>query len=281
MTATGLRARLRECTGSTPSPQPRSSSATSTTSSPSPASRSAPWSRICGSRRSRSATSCRRGSAAVTLSPTRVCGTPVRMTTGRSSAAWRGSGRPRHRAGPCLGQRPHGPGLPARPHPARDRRPDGVRRARGRLPGDAPGCGPGASPGPELRAGERAQRAERRRVRGFHRRPGPLGTRRRAEPAGAHWPPGAPPPTGRTARAAYDPAFRPAPYASRVLPRPGGHHWPAMTAGQERAWSGSTGSASRPDVSPSRSRPAAPRSGPARPRRTPGSPRPPRCSPAG
>ncbi|WP_435863823.1 alpha/beta hydrolase family protein [Streptomyces microflavus] len=35
----------------------------------------------------------------------------------------------------------------------------------------------------------------------------------------------------------YDPAFRPAPYASRVLPRPGGHHWPAMTAGQERAWS--------------------------------------------
>ncbi|MCF2130306.1 hypothetical protein L1I79_28310 [Strepomyces sp. STD 3.1] len=39
----------------------------------------------------------------------------------------------------------------------------------------------------------------------------------------------------------YDPGFRPAPYASRVRPRPGGLHWPAMTAAQERAWSGIDG----------------------------------------
>ncbi|MFM9370541.1 hypothetical protein [Streptomyces sp. Da 82-17] len=39
----------------------------------------------------------------------------------------------------------------------------------------------------------------------------------------------------------YDPAYRPAPYASRVRPRPGGTDWPAMTAEQERAWSGIEG----------------------------------------
>ena len=39
----------------------------------------------------------------------------------------------------------------------------------------------------------------------------------------------------------YDPGFRPAPYASRVEPRPGGLRWPAMTAGQERVWSGIDG----------------------------------------
>ncbi|MFG2555481.1 hypothetical protein ACGFWF_36890 [Streptomyces sp. NPDC048581] len=39
----------------------------------------------------------------------------------------------------------------------------------------------------------------------------------------------------------YDAGFRPGPYASRVEPRPGGLRWPAMTAGQERAWSGIEG----------------------------------------
>lgn len=39
----------------------------------------------------------------------------------------------------------------------------------------------------------------------------------------------------------YDLGFRPAPYASRVEPRPGGLRWPAMTAGQERVWSGIEG----------------------------------------
>ncbi|AZQ40842.1 hypothetical protein EJ357_40895 [Streptomyces cyaneochromogenes] len=39
----------------------------------------------------------------------------------------------------------------------------------------------------------------------------------------------------------YDTGFRPDPYASRVEPRPGGLRWPAMTAGQERAWSGIEG----------------------------------------
>jgi hypothetical protein len=33
----------------------------------------------------------------------------------------------------------------------------------------------------------------------------------------------------------YDPGFVPADYASRVLPRPGGRDWPALTAAQERA----------------------------------------------
>ncbi|MFG2965072.1 hypothetical protein ACGFZS_17515 [Streptomyces sp. NPDC048288] len=39
----------------------------------------------------------------------------------------------------------------------------------------------------------------------------------------------------------YDPAFRPASYASRVRPRPGGLRWPAMTAAQEKRWSGIAG----------------------------------------
>ncbi|MEU9647684.1 DUF6351 family protein [Streptomyces sp. NPDC048110] len=39
----------------------------------------------------------------------------------------------------------------------------------------------------------------------------------------------------------YDPGFHPSPYASRVRPRPGGLAWPAMTAAQERAWSGIEG----------------------------------------
>ncbi|MFI7612252.1 DUF6351 family protein [Nonomuraea terrae] len=34
----------------------------------------------------------------------------------------------------------------------------------------------------------------------------------------------------------FDPAFVPGDYASRVLPRPGARHWPALTAAQERAW---------------------------------------------
>jgi len=35
----------------------------------------------------------------------------------------------------------------------------------------------------------------------------------------------------------YAPDFHPAPYASRVAPRPGGLNWPAMTAAQEKSWS--------------------------------------------
>ncbi|MFC3502895.1 hypothetical protein ACFOOK_18195 [Micromonospora krabiensis] len=35
----------------------------------------------------------------------------------------------------------------------------------------------------------------------------------------------------------YDPDFHPAAYASRVNPRPGGLRWPAMTSVQERTWS--------------------------------------------
>ncbi len=35
----------------------------------------------------------------------------------------------------------------------------------------------------------------------------------------------------------YDPAFSPHAYASRVNPRPGGLRWPAMTATQEKSWS--------------------------------------------
>ncbi|MFI7606390.1 hypothetical protein ACIBTV_14810 [Micromonospora sp. NPDC049366] len=35
----------------------------------------------------------------------------------------------------------------------------------------------------------------------------------------------------------YDPDFHPAAYASRVNPRPGGLRWPAMTSVQERSWS--------------------------------------------
>lgn len=38
-----------------------------------------------------------------------------------------------------------------------------------------------------------------------------------------------------------DPSFVPDSYASRVRPREGSQHWPAMTAGQERAWSGIEG----------------------------------------
>ncbi|MFJ7133734.1 alpha/beta hydrolase family protein [Streptomyces fungicidicus] len=35
----------------------------------------------------------------------------------------------------------------------------------------------------------------------------------------------------------YEPEYRPSSYSSRVLPRPGGTSWPAMTAAQEKSWS--------------------------------------------
>ncbi|WP_411293851.1 hypothetical protein [Streptomyces kunmingensis] len=39
----------------------------------------------------------------------------------------------------------------------------------------------------------------------------------------------------------YQPDFTPQPYLSRVEPRPGGTRWPAMSAAQERSWSGIDG----------------------------------------
>jgi hypothetical protein len=35
----------------------------------------------------------------------------------------------------------------------------------------------------------------------------------------------------------FEPGYVPRPYASRVYPRPGARHWPALSAGRERAWS--------------------------------------------
>lgn len=163
-----------------PSPRsgPRRSSATSTTSSPSRRSPSARSSHTCGSRRSPSATSCTAGSAAAIRSAIRAYGIPVPTTTGRSTPTSSGSRPTRAPYATSPRQRPHRQGDHPRSHHARDRQPDRVRRARGRLPGQSPRHPQGTELGADVHSGERAQRAEQLRVRQLHVRTGRLGADR-------------------------------------------------------------------------------------------------------
>lgn len=145
--------------------------------------------------------------------------------------------RPERRTRPLLRQRPHRQGDHSRPHHARDRRPHRVRRARGRLPGRSPRRAQGRALGADVHAGERTQRTEQLRVRQLALRTGRLGADREEADTACD--------RGLVLRVRPQVRQRlllrhgvlPHSYASRVNPRPGGLRWPAMTAAQERTWS--------------------------------------------